>query len=102
MSSANASKLQWITTEQPYTIEYELLQSINPYFEEFELSEYGICCKLYDSEHHLLSEESVKHITPKENVIKELMHKLMVHKVFPIHLLDVVTDELVKDLDFSY
>jgi hypothetical protein len=102
MSSENASNHQWITTEQSYTLEYELLQSVNPYFEEYPLVEYGIRCKLFDNEHHLLSEENVKHITPNENVIKELVQKLVLNKVFPVHLLDVVSDELVKDLDFSY
>lgn len=102
MSSENASKQPYVATEQSYILEYELLQSVNPYFDEYQLTEYGIRCKLYNSDHHLLSEEAVKHITPKEDIINQLLEKLVLHKVFPVHLLDVVTDELVKDLDFSY
>lgn len=102
MSSENVKNQQWITTEKPYTLEYELLQSVNPYFEEYELMEYGIRCMLYDNDHRLISEEQVKHITPKATTINDLIHKLLLHKVFPAHLQDVVEDELVKDLDFSY
>lgn len=102
MSSENASKQPYVVTEQSYTLEYELLQSVNPYYEEFQLTEYGIRCKLYDIDHQLLSEEAVKHITPKEDIIQQLLEKLVLHKVFPVHLLDIVSDELVKDLDFSY
>ncbi len=102
MSSENASRQLYVVAEQSYTLEYELLQSVNPYFEEFQLTEYGIQCKLYDTYHQLLSEEAVRHITPEKNFIDQLLEKLVLHKVFPVHLLDVVTDELAKELDFSY
>lgn len=95
MVGENEYKKQWITTELNYTLEYELLESVNPYFEEFELTEYGICCKLFDENQLLLSEERVNHITPKENMILDLLDKIVRNKVFPIHLYDVVMDELV-------
>lgn len=102
MSSENVENQKWITTENPYTLEYELLQSVNPYFEEYELVEYGVSCKLYNNEHCLISEEQVKHITPTHSIMNELIHTLLLHRVFPVHLQDVVEDEMVKDLDFSY
>lgn len=92
---------KWIVTEGEFILQYQLTRSINPVFDEFELWEYGIHCELFNDQHVLLSEAQVRHITPDEDLIHSLVDTMIQHKVFPVHLLDVVSDELMKCLDFE-
>ncbi|MDD5934995.1 MAG: DUF6514 family protein [Clostridiales bacterium] len=102
MSDNDLDQRQWIVQEDPYTIEYKILYSINPAFEDFELWEYGISCRLFDGSHSLLSESEVVHISPDKTFVNALITTMCKHKVFPIHLYDVVYDELVKNLEYSF
>ncbi len=102
MSIQFTSKRQWTVSDHPFLIEYEMVYSINPAFVDFELWEYGIRCKLFDEAHSLLSEAEVIHISPNESFVSSLVDTMCKYKVFPIHILDVVYDELAKDLEYSY
>ena len=88
-----------IVTEGEFVLQYEVTRSINPVFDEFELWEFGLHCELFDDQHVLLSKAQVRHITPKEELIQALLDTMLQHKVFPVHLVDVVSDELIKYLD---
>ena len=99
MSTQFTIKQQWTVSENPFILEYEMVYSINPEFEDFELWEYGIRCKLFDETHTLLSEAEVIHISPKESFVTSLVNTMCQYKVFPVHILDVVYDELAKDLE---
>lgn len=100
MSTLNTSQRLWTVMEHPYTIQYEMLHSINTAFEDFELWEFGIHCKLFDEEHNLLSEAEVTHISPDKAFVTSLVDTMLKHKVFPVHLIDVVSDELMKSLEY--
>ncbi len=102
MSSLNTRGRRWIVADRDYTLQYDLIGSINPSFEDFELWEFGIQCKLFDEQHTLLSEAEVTHITPKAEQIASLLNTIIKHKVYPVHLLDVVSDELMRNLDCDY
>lgn len=102
MLRSNTSDQIWTTTEQLYTLEYTMLHSQNECFEEYELWEYGIRCALFDEEHHLVSESEVEHISKEETKVTDMIQLLLKYKVFPVHLYDVVSDELMKSLDCCY
>lgn len=99
MASLNTREGQWIVTDLDFILQYDIIRSINPVFDDFELWEFGIHCKLFNGQHTLLSEAEVTHITPSEEYITSLVDTMIKHKVFPVHLLDVVSDELMKCLD---
>lgn len=84
---------------QPLHIQYQLLYSLNDCFEEFELWEYGILCKMYNDQNILISSARVQHISKDKSYVISLMKFLAKHKVFPVHLYDIVYDELVKILE---
>lgn len=101
MSLGNTQDILWTVNEQPYILEYELLHSQNTCFEEFELWEYGIRCKLFNQEKQLISSAEVNHISGNLDYVKGLINLLLKHKVFPIHLYDVVSDQLSISLSYS-
>lgn len=92
----------WTTMEQSYTLQYELLYSQNTEFEEYDLWEYGIRCILFDENHNVMSQADVKHITKDKEIAMDMVMLMVKHKVFPVHLYDVVSDELMKSLDYCY
>ena len=102
MSRESTKGNQWTVEEQPFTIKYELLFSQNTCFEEYELWEYGIGCKLYDQQKNMISEAKVDHISEDKSYVTKLIALLAHHKVFPLHLYDVVSDQLVSLMDYSY
>lgn len=101
MSIQFTTQRQWTVLDHPFIIEYEMIYSINPAFEDSELWEYGVRCKLFDEERTLLSEAEVIHISPNESFVTSLVDTMCRYKVFPVHLLDVVYDEIAKDLEYS-
>lgn len=99
MSTSDTSKQLQTVEEYSYILQYELTHSINPAYEEYELYEYGIRCQLFDESHSLLSEAQVAHISPNRSFVTSLLNKILEFKVFPVHLLDVVSDELIKSVE---
>ena len=95
-----AVQIQCDTAPQPYyaashdgyTVIYNLTYSLNPYYEESILWEYGIECSLYNSEDKLVCEEHVNYISPNKNKVLSIIYKLMDNAVFPVHLNDAIYD----------
>lgn len=80
-----------------YTIEYAITQN----GEEEEpggLGEYGIRCKLYESETAVALEE-VKGITINRERVKRIVDILEKHQVFPAHVRDVIEDFLIIEFE---
>lgn len=94
MSSFVENSSNWRVYEEEYELLYSLTHSINVLFEEFELKEYGISCILYNKDKEVLSTAEVKHISSNLKTVLDLVDLIKHYKVFPVHLLDVVSDLL--------
>ena len=92
---------QWSVSEDKYILKYELLYSVNPYFEEYELWEYGIRCELYNENKELLNDSVVNHVSKDKAYVNSVINLLLKHKVFPVHLEDVVSDKLIEDTCYA-
>lgn len=92
---------QWSVSEDKYTIKYELLYSLNPYFEEYELWEYGIRCELYNQNFELLNDSVVRNVSKDKAYVYSIIDLLIKHKVFPVHLNDVISDKLIEDTCYT-
>ncbi|ABX44064.1 DUF6514 family protein [Lachnoclostridium phytofermentans] len=92
---------QWSVSEDSYTIRYKLLYSVNPYFEEYELWEYGIRCELYNQNLELLNDSVVRNISKDKSYVNSILDLLIKHKVFPVHLIDVISDKLIEDTCYA-
>ncbi|MBE5961112.1 MAG: hypothetical protein E7256_06940 [Lachnospiraceae bacterium] len=97
MSQLKENNPDFTVREGSYWLTYKLVHSINPYFEEYELLEYGIECRLFNSEGQFISDSTVAHISPDQRFVVGLLHTIALNKVFPVHLLDVVEDLLLED-----
>ena len=98
MSQIKDNNPDFTVREGSYLLTYKLVHSINPCFEEYELDEYGIECRLFDNNEQLLSDSTVAHISPDQRYVVRLLHTIALNKVFPIHLFDVVEDLMLDDL----
>lgn len=92
---------QWSVSEDNYTIMYKLIYSVNPYFEEYELWEYGIRCELYNQNLELLNDSVVRNISKDKSYVNSILDLLIKHKVFPVHLIDVISDKLIEDTCYA-
>lgn len=97
MSAFMENNRNWIVSEEEYEISYNLTYSLNSEFEEYELWEYGIQCELRDSNKDIVSTAEVKNISNNYDYVMEFIQKITTHKVFPIHLMDVVSDLLEEE-----
>lgn len=96
MSSIVSYATNWNVYEEEYEISYSLTHSRNNDFEEFEIWEYGIQCALYDKDQTIISTAEIKHISPDHNFVMECIQTLTKHKVFPNHLIDVISNILAE------
>lgn len=93
LEESNESTAPYFSASQGgYTVIYNLTYSLNPYYEDSVLWEYGITCSLYDIYDRLVSEEHVNYISPNKNKVLAILYKLRDNKVFPVHLNDTVYD----------
>ena len=94
MSSFVENTSNWRVYEEDYELFYSLTHSVNHSFEEFELEEYGISCVLYNKDREVLSTAEVEHISSDLKTVLNYIRLITKNKVFPVHLLDVVSDLL--------
>lgn len=94
MSSFVENTTCWRVYEEEYELLYSLTHSINNEFEDFELWEYGIHCVLYNKNKDIISTSEVKHISSDRAFVLGFIQKIVINKVFPVHLLDVISDML--------
>lgn len=94
MSAFVEKTTNWRVYEEEYEISYNLTYSLNNVYEEFELWEYGIQCELFDTNKQIISASEVKHISSNCDYVLGFIQKITTNKVFPIHLMDVVSDLL--------
>ncbi|WP_066713182.1 DUF6514 family protein [Clostridium sp. Marseille-P299] len=97
MSAFVENTTNWRVSEEEYEINYNLTYSVNDVYEEFELWEYGIQCELLDRNKQIVSTAEVKHISSNCNYVLGFIQKITDNKVFPIHLVDVVSDLLEEE-----
>lgn len=80
-----------------YIIEYVITHN-GEEEEPGERDEYGIQCKLYESE-VAIAQEEVKGITSEWERVKKIVGILEKNQVFPAHLRDVIEDLLVLEFE---
>ncbi|MGN0506285.1 MAG: DUF6514 family protein [Lachnospiraceae bacterium] len=76
-----------------YSIAYTITQDTCNYGDS-TLLEYGINCILFGKGRKRVSSEEVRCITPDFTKISEIVRILKKHKVFPIHLREIICDLL--------
>ena len=80
-------------TAAGYSVAYTITQDTCKYGES-TLLEYGISCILFGKDHKRISSEEVRCITPDFIKITEIVRILKKHKVFPVHLREIICDLL--------
>ena len=97
MSAFMENNRNWIVSEEEYEVSYNLTYSLNTEFEEYELWEYGIQCELRDCNKQIISTAEVKNISNNYDYVMGFIQKITTYKVFPIHLMDVISDLLEEE-----
>lgn len=95
------SKPYWLVKTEEFTLIYNIAYSMNPFFTDYELWEYGIECNLYNKKEELVSSAHVSHISPCKDTVEKMIYVLVKHQVFPVHLTDIVCEftERIEDFD---
>lgn len=96
MSFNGKSEPYWMIRTNSYVLIYSITYSMNPCYEEGTVWEYGIECSLYDSADVLISTSHVSHISPDRDYVLHMAQILTREEVFPVHLLDIVSDLIVS------
>lgn len=102
MSFKSETEPYWMIKTNGYVLIYNITHSMNPAYEEDTVWEYGIECSLYDSSDALISTAHVSHISPDRDFVLSMLQILTHEEVFPVHLLDIVSDLLVTMNEDSY
>ncbi|MBO5352606.1 MAG: hypothetical protein J6A77_04845 [Lachnospiraceae bacterium] len=76
---------------------YTVSKHRNTTYEEAELYEYGIKCVLCDLRGKLMDEESVQCVSANFNLVRQLTNILARCQVYPVHLLEILDDLIVRD-----
>jgi len=95
MSFKSEDEPYWMISTNGYVLIYNITYSMNPNYEEDTVWEYGIECSLYDSFDALISSAHVSHISPDRDFVLSMVQILTRTEVFPVHLVDIVSDLLV-------
>lgn len=92
----DASFMTHIVNEQ-HILYYSVSKHRNEVYEEAELYEYGIKCALCDLRGRLVDEEDVHCISSDFNLVRQITNILAKNQVYPVHLLEILDDLLVRD-----
>ena len=76
---------------------YTVSKHRNAAYEEAELYEYGIKCALCDLRGRQINSEHVHCISSNFNLVHRIAHILAKYQVYPVHLLEILDDLLIRD-----
>ena len=85
------------TVNDRHILYYTVSKHRNTAYEESELYEYGIKCALCDLRGRLINSEQVHCISSNFTLVHQLTRVLAKHQVYPVHLMEILDDLLVRD-----
>lgn len=79
-----------------YRLEYEITRQ--PEKTQEHPAAYGICCRLFESE-QMIASEQVKEVTSESGLVTKFVHILEKNQVFPTHLREIIEDLLILEYE---